>query len=135
MANGAVVARLVPPAAPADATGKPIEAEIGEAVASAATGLCYAVHEHQQLGALTNTTRTTNGERIARIYHLQQAHEGKIDFAAVARAEGTRVLRSCLDADFYRTHAGAGDWTINMIVDEVLAIVGRVTAFERAMAN
>jgi hypothetical protein len=139
MPNGAAALHLVPApeskGEPPSAPGAGIEVEIGIAMANAACGLCFAVQEHQQLGALTSTTRTTNGERIARIYHLQQAHADKLDFPAVARAEGARVLRTHLDADFYRTHTGAGEWTINMIVDEVLAIVGRVTAVERAMAN
>ena len=137
MANGtAALALLTFASAPADATGKePIEREIGEAVASAATGLCYALQEYQN-GGLTSTTKMTKGERIARIYHLQQAHAGKLDFPTVARAEGARVLRTYFDADFYRRYGpGAGEWTINMIIDEVLAVVGRVTAHERAFAH
>jgi hypothetical protein len=139
MANGVAALHLVPApeskGEPPSTPGAGIEVEIGEAVASAATGLCFAVQEHKQLGALTRTTKMTNGERIARIYHLQQAHADKLDFAAVARAEGARALRTYFDADFYRTHADAGEWTINVVIDEVLAIVARVTAVERAWAN
>ena len=139
MANGTPALALLPPA-PEPTPANPsmqedIRATIGAAVASAATGLCFAVQEHQN-GGLTSTTKMTNGERIAALYWLQQAHADKLDFPTVAREQGKAVLRTYFDADFYRTYGpGAGGWTLDMLIDEVLAVVGRVTAVERARAN
>ena len=137
MANGAAVAKLVPPSAPATpSTGQEdIRTTIGTAVARAATGLCYAVQEYQN-GGLTNTTRTVNGERIAALYWLQQAHGGKIDFPAVAREQGKVVLRQYLRDDFYQQYSTEqGDAVLDMFIDETLAVLARVTAAERAWAN
>jgi hypothetical protein len=134
--NGAAALHLAFEPTPASPSAQEdIRTAIGEAVASAATGLCQGVAEYQN-GGLRPETRLANGERIARIYHLQQAHADKLDFPAVARAEGVRVLRQYFDASFYERYGpGAGEWTTNMIVDEVLAVVGRVTALEAAWAN
>ena len=116
MANGTPVrlpSTLSPPSVPAFAkvtAGKPAPAEIGAATASAATALCYAMQELQQNGGLTSATRTAGGERVAQVAQLRLDSLGEIDdFNAVARAEGRRVLRAYLDADFYCTHGpGAG---------------------------
>jgi hypothetical protein len=146
-ANGTAVLALLPsaseptPAATSSSTAagkpnKPIETTIGEAMAAAATGLCFAAQEHQQLGALTSTTRTANGERIAALYWLQQAHADKLDFAATAREQGKVILRQYLRDDFYQQYSTEqGDAALDMFIDETLAVLARVTAVERAWAN
>ena len=75
-------------------------------------------------------------QRVARLYELQMAHAGETDFASVARAHGQTALRRFFTLDFYRAHGpGAGEAALDEAVEEVLEILGRVTAFERAMAN
>jgi hypothetical protein len=135
MANGAAVA-LLPSAAPTSAAaGKPIETEIGAATASAVTGLCFAVAESQN-GGLRSATRTENGERIAKMFELQEATLGKLDFAATAREQGKIVLRQYLGDDFYRQYSlEQGDAAIDMFIDETLAVLRKVTATMRAWAH
>ena len=135
MANGVAV-RLAPEPTPASPSmQEDIRTAIGTAMASAATGLCFAMQEFQN-GGLTSTTKMTNGERIAALYWLQQAHGGKIDFPAVARAAGKAVLRTYFDADFYRTYGeGAGEGVLDAAIDGVLEVVAKVTASEKAFAN
>ena len=105
-------------------------------MARAATGLCFAMQEYQN-GGLRPETRLANGERIARLFELQEATLGEIDFSLVAREQGRIALRRYLDAnDFYCHHsAEQGDAVLEMCIDDVLAVVAKVTAFERAMAN
>jgi hypothetical protein len=139
MANGSAALQILAPEAPSTPdvpTGiEAVEAEVGEATAAAACAICQGLAEFQN-GGLSPTTRAAGGERVAALFWLQQAHAAKLDFPAVARAEGARVLRLYLDADFYRCHGpGAGEGTINMVVDEVLAVLAQVVEFERAFAN
>jgi hypothetical protein len=138
MPNGSAALHLAFEPAPESkdaSVGKPIETVIGEAMASAATGLCFAMQEFQN-GGLTSTTRTENGARIAALYWLQQAHAGEIDFPAVARAAGKAVLQTYFDADFYRTYGeGAGEGVLDAAIDGVLEVVAKVTASEKAFAN
>jgi hypothetical protein len=70
------------------------------------------------------------------LYELQQSTLGQINFSTVARVEAKCVLRTYLDADFYRRHGTAqGEAALDLFIDEVLQILAKVTAFERAMAN
>ena len=103
-------------------------------MASAATGICFALSEHQA-GALRPETRLAIGERFAKLAMLRLDTIGDpgFDFAGTARAEGARVLRTYLDADFYRTHGpGAGEATLVGIISSVLEIVEKVVADEMA---
>ena len=134
MPQNGVAVRLAPEPTPASPQ-EDIRATIGAAMASAATGLCFAMTEFQN-GGLRPATRTENGERIAALYWLQQAHAGEMDFPAVARAAGKAVLRTYFDADFYRTYGeGAGEGVLDAAIDGVLEILSQVTAIERAMAH
>jgi hypothetical protein len=143
MANGAVVRLLeLPPEHSEATTGTPgtaateIEATIGQAMAAAVTGLGFALAEYQN-GGLTNKTRTANGERVARLYELQQSTLGQIDFGLVAREQGRIALRQYLDAaGFYQRHgAEQGDAMLDMFIADVLGVVAKVTDFERRLAN
>ena len=70
------------------------------------------------------------------MYELQQAHAGAIDFPVVARREGKVLLRQYLDGGFHRHYnTEQGDAVLDAIITELLAIVAKVTTFERAMAN
>jgi hypothetical protein len=139
MANGNAALQVLapePPSTPDVPTGiEAVEAEVGEATAAAACAICQGLAEYQN-GGLTSTTRAAGGERVAALYWLQQTHAGRIDFPAVARTEGRRVLQTYLDADFYRCHGpGAGEGTLGLFIDAALEVLAQVTAFERAFAN
>ena len=148
--NGAAVAlpfALTPPSASVPATGKPAAApagapitlgeEVSAAVASAVTGLCFALNEYQN-GGLRPETRRAIGERTARVA-MMQLELGDQVFAVHARG-ARHVLRRSLDADYFRRYSlEQADEAIDMFVGELLAVVGRVVederAFVRAMAN
>jgi hypothetical protein len=137
--NGASALKLVEPAPasePAPAAQTPIEHAIGEAVASAVCAVALGCHEFQN-GGLAPATKTAAGDRLAALYHLQQAHAAEIDFDAVAREHGRRVLRTYLDAEsYYQRHSQAqGDAVLDIYLDGALEILAKVTAFMRATAN
>jgi hypothetical protein len=143
MPNGASV-RLPRELQPQATTAKPdaipaateVETAIGAATAAAVTGFSQAMMEYQN-GGLAPATRLANGERIARMYELQQVYAGEVAFEVVARAEARVVLRQYLAADgFYGRHTTEqGDAVCNELISHVLEIVGRVTDFERRLAN
>jgi len=71
------------------------------------------------------------GEAVARLFELQQAAPGGLDFASTVRIEGMKALRA--------RHAASPDRAVdfpevpaNEIIDELLAIVDQVAV---AMAN
>jgi hypothetical protein len=135
MTNGAAVTLPFAPGsapAPADAAdkpGEPIENTIGTATASAACALAQALTEHQN-GKLRPETRLAGGERIAKMFELQEATLGEIDFPAVAREHGRRALRTYFDAS-----QGASETAMNLLIDGALEVLSKVTAHERARAN
>jgi hypothetical protein len=148
MANGAAVARLVPPSARATAD-KPaaapavagIEVELGRAVASAATAVARAMLDYGAFGVMDSETKEAGGSRIARVATLQLDHkEGDLDFIARARNAGRRELRQCIDADFYRQHrpehcAAAIDFYLDAVFEVVAKVVEDERAFRAAWAN
>ena len=71
-------------------------------------------------------TKALGGERIAALFWLSQSSGP--DFEATARMEGRRVLLE-------RHGPDAHEATINVLVDGTLEILGRVTAYMRAMVN
>jgi hypothetical protein len=141
MSNGAV-ARLPllvhPKAAKPDAAPAKTELEIkiGEATAAACTALCKSIEEYSE-GRITSATKLASAERIARLAHIELDNFGELDsFADVARRQGKIHLRKILDNDpEFRLHHGphTGDATISSIISEVLLIVGKVVALERAI--
>jgi hypothetical protein len=138
MANGAAAANLLPTLgsapAPTPLTSSPIEQRIGAAVAGAAITLNAALAEFRD-GRLRPVTRAAGGEKIAALYTLQQDTLGTLDFDRVARREGRLILRQHLPADFRRQHENASEAIINILLDETLRILDRVTKFEKAMAH
>ena len=137
MANGVAALRLVDStvSAPAAAPAKTeIEAAIGEAVASATAGLCFALFEYQD-GGLRPETKRVMGERVAAVVMLQLAHEDDHDFAVKARGAKC-ILRQCFDADYLRRYTTEqADAAVDLYLDELLAVVSRVVATERAVVR
>jgi hypothetical protein len=140
--NGvAALHALVEPAPERSSKGDPMKPSegieaIGQATAAAAIVFAWGALGCHETGKVAPAAKEAGGERIAALYWLRQAHAGKIDFTATARAEGKRVLRTYFDAEFYQRHGpGAGEAMINIAIDEVLATVNRVDVMMRAWAN
>ena len=115
---------------PAPQPQQGIEQTIGIAVAAAATVLAAASLEKHYAGVLSQEVRSASGEKIAAVFALQQAH-ANIAFEEIARREGRRVLEPLAAG----CAPGVGDVIADELIDAVMAIVAKVTAFERAMAN
>ena len=128
MVNGTAVLAHVP-----EPPSEAAEIEVGEAIASAACGFCFALQEFQQNGGLTDVVRAAGGERIARVAQLQLGHElGDRDFTAIAHRAGKAVLRQFFDGSFSPAQCDAA---LDFYINEVLMIVSRVVAMERALMH
>jgi hypothetical protein len=95
---------------------------IGEVTADAAVVAAQAWHEFQS-GGLTAGTKMHGGDRIVRLFELWQVCAGQVDFYAVARARGTRVLRERCGEDISAR-------TIAALIDTVLDILQQVVRTE-----
>jgi|SRR6516164_5986752 hypothetical protein len=80
------------PAASPLPSALPLEEVIGEIVAAAAAALARALREFQTDG-LSFETKMYWSDLIARLFELRQVYAGQIDFYAVARARGARLLQ------------------------------------------
>ena len=129
MPNGAAVAHalhLVPEPITSPADDK-AEIEIGQAVASAATAICQGAAEYMD-GGLTPATREAGGERISKLFFLQEAFAG--DFPAAAREQGAKVLWTYVRGQH---SPDAAEAMIDLALTTVLDVLAKVTAAERAL--
>jgi hypothetical protein len=107
---------------PAPATSKAdiaptLEGRIGALVATAGIALAEALDE-QRLGALSLRTKMRSGDLICELVRLRQFLIADFpDFDRVAREHGVALLRA----------ADASPATANVLVDEVLDLVHKVT--------
>jgi hypothetical protein len=125
-ANGAATLRLAAPTpAPTNDETSDLRAAIGEAMAAAATVLCQGVVELAGRG-LRPETKMLGGERLARLYWLQQSAPAGFNFAAAVRTEGRRALREIHGEDLL---------VLDILIDGALEILAKGTAFERAMSH
>jgi hypothetical protein len=94
-----------------------LEGRIGALVAAAGIALAEALDE-QQLGALSLRTKMRSGDLICELVRLRQFLIASFpDFDRVAREHGVALLRA----------ADASPATANVLVDEVLDLVHKVT--------
>jgi hypothetical protein len=100
----------------------PLEQNIGEVTADAAVVAAQAWHEFHS-GGLTAGTKMRGGDRIAQLFELWQVCASQVDFYAVARARGTRVLRERCGEDISAR-------TIAALIDTVLDILQKVVRAE-----
>ena len=100
----------------------PLEQIIGEVAADAAVVLARALREFQTDG-LSARTKMHGGDRIARLFELWQVCAGQVDFYAVARARGTRLLRERCGEDISAR-------TIAALIDTVLDILQKLVRSE-----
>src|SRR5262245_61994284 len=103
-----------------------LETRIGSATASAVEALARGVLDYAAAGRMLSDTKALCGERLAKLYELQQAHAGKLDFPATVREAGKREL--------FQRHGSAAlpESEFDFLIAHALAIVSRV---ERAMAH
>jgi hypothetical protein len=108
-----------------------IALEIGAATVFAIGAMSRGLVEFWEAGRLSPEGKLLGGEAVARLFELQQAAPGGLDFASTVRIEGMKALRA--------RHAASPDRAVdfpevpaNEIIDELLAIVDQVAV---AMAN
>ena len=94
-----------------------MERVIGEVVAAAARAIVRALMEYQNGGARPATTRH-GGDLIAQLYALRQATIEQLDFDAMARTYGKRVLRE--------HYADVSDAALDELVSWPLDILAKV---------
>jgi len=100
----------------------PLEQIIGEVTADAAVVLARALCEFQT-DELSTRSRMQWGDRVAQLFELWLVHAGQIDFYAVARARGTRLLQERYGRDINAR-------TITVLIDAVLEILQQVIRLE-----
>src|SRR5262249_424573 len=110
------------PVASALPSALPLEQIIGEVTADAAVVLARALREFQNDG-LSPRTRGHWGDLIVRLFELWQVGAGQIDFYAVARARGARLLQERYGKDI---NARA----IAVLIDGVLEILQKIVRSE-----
>jgi hypothetical protein len=105
-----------------------VEQRIGDMLADAAISVCTGMMDGLAYGHLSPSTRARAGDVFVRMYELQEevARDG-IDFAAVARVEGRRVLIGRLMADDDTMPDGAA---LDEILSWPLGILADITAKE-----
>src|SRR5262249_13465867 len=101
------------PVAPALPSARLLE-QVGELTADAAATVARAWCESQN-GELTTKTTMHGGSQIAELFELWQVCAGQVDFYAVARTGGIRLLRERCNKDISM-------WTITALIDTVLEI-------------
>jgi len=111
----------VPAPLSAPPSALPLEQIIGE-VTAAAVALARALREFQTDG-LSSRTRAQGGDRIVRLFELRLVYAGQIDFYAVARARGTRLLQKRYGRDINAR-------TIAVLIDAVIEVLQQVVRAE-----
>ena len=105
------------PAASPLPSALPLEEVIGEIVAAAAAALARALREFQTDG-LSFETKMRVGDLIARLFELRLC-AGQIDFYAVARVRGIRLLQKRYGEDLNARMIAA-------LIDAVLEILQQI---------
>src|SRR5262249_16885905 len=100
----------------------PLEQVIAETAADAALATVRALHEFQNDG-LSSRTRMHASNQIVRLFELRLGCAGWIDFYAVARARGARLLQERHGEDLDAR-------TIAVLIDAVLENLQQVVRAE-----
>jgi hypothetical protein len=139
MANGSVALRLVtapapvptpePPAAAAapPTADDPILQKIAEATADVVGIIAQGIVDWSGFGMLQPSTRSATGDAFLQLYTLSQATAGELDFPAVARQQGKKLIR--------QRGPGLSETIVDDLLAHALDILARVSADERARAN
>ena len=102
----------------------PLEEIIGEIAADAALEIARALRAHQNDElSFKNAATSAFGDGIARLFELWQVCAGQIDFYAVARARGARLLQQRYGRDINAR-------TIVVLIDGVLESLQHVLRSE-----
>src|SRR5262249_717892 len=100
----------------------PLDEVIGETAAAAALAIAQALHEFQTDG-LSSRTRAQGGDLIAQLFELRLVYAGQLDFYAVARARGARLLQERYGEDINAR-------TIAVLIDAVIEVLQQVVRAE-----
>jgi hypothetical protein len=100
----------------------PLEQILGEITADAALATARALHEFQNDG-LSSRTRMHVSNQIVRLFELRLGCAGWIDFYAVARARGARLLQERHGEDLDAR-------TIAVLIDAVIEVLQQVVRAE-----
>jgi hypothetical protein len=117
--NGAAALQLVEPAS---ALSGEIEQHIAVAVADAVSVLSRGMLEYWNDGKIAPATKMAGSEHVAALYKLTQATPAGVDFVAVARSGGRRVLQERHGGDL-------SEPVLDEVIGGLLEIVDRVAAF------
>jgi len=132
MSNGHTALRVLAPEPAPVAADKPapeIDIRLGEAVALGAFFISTAADGYRQTGVLAASDQAASADRIAAVALLQLDHEfGDEDFRKSARESGRQVLRQYVTSGCPPQRADA---VIDLWIDELLGIVGRLVREER----
>jgi len=134
MLNGAAALALtdVPVAVEPEACEETL---LGGAVADAVAVMGAGVLDYEKIGRMSPAIRTLAGETIGRVAMLALDRGDDFKFAVQARDEGRSALLSRHRALPPQHSDKPPEATIVVLVDEVLSIVAKVVAFERAWTN
>jgi hypothetical protein len=110
-----------------------IERRIGELVADAAGVVCAGLGDWES--GIAPATQTQAGELFVTLFRLQQETLGEIDFAAVARREGKRILWERHGSVLQQHYGPTALDALDEIVSWPLVVLAKVTAVERARMN
>ena len=104
-------------------TNRSVERLIGELIAATAClfaqglGECWA--RGKMNGQMSVDTKEHGSVLIAGLLELRNGTAGELDFNAVARSHGVRVLKD-------RYGQGVSDKTINSLINAALEVLGRI---------
>jgi hypothetical protein len=99
-----------------------LEQVVGEIAAGAALAIARALH-HQNNGLSPRNAASAFGEWIARLFALRQVCAGQIDFYAIARARGARLLQERYGGDINTR-------MIAVLIDAVIEVLQQVVRAE-----
>jgi hypothetical protein len=106
-------------------------------MADAALAVGAGVLDWEANGALSGATRARAGDLFVAMYRLQEG-VGEINFKAIARREGVRVLWERHGAALSR-HCRLSESALAPTLDEIISwpldVLAKITATERALAH
>jgi hypothetical protein len=135
--NGNLALRLVTPDIPLPpaTAAEPIEHKIAEAAADAVAMIGQGILDFAGIGILAPETRATAGGLFVKLFELQEATRGQLNFAVVARTQGKSLLRQRHAAHPETKGRELDEIALDELFDGVLSILARVTADALARPN
>ena len=127
MPNGAVALQLVEPGSPATqstADGLLLQ-KIASATADVVGVIAQGVLDYAAIGVMAPETRGAAGDFFVKLFELQEATQGMLDFHVVARSQGKKLIR--------QRGANLSETVIDDLLNHALDILEQVTKDERRL--